>query len=117
MSAQDTDPTGMTDEERERLRRAFNMLPKVADHGERVFERHDQVLPEWVMQIVADPYNRTEVYTERGEMRTILTGRVSESRQWLMVVFVGDPETGRFLTAYHNKRVEKKYGGRPWRIQ
>ena len=57
------------------------------------------------MEIIANPYRSDEVYTPEGEPRTILTGRVTESRQWIMVVFVGDPETGRFLTAYHNKNL------------
>ena len=33
-----------------------------------------------------------------------------------MVVFVGEPETGRFLTAYTNRGLVKKYGGLPWEI-
>ena len=116
MSAGRPTPGELSDEERARLRRAFDLLPKVPDHGETVLERHDQILPEWIMQIIADPYEEMEVYTQEGERRTILNSRVPESRQWIMVVFVGDPETGEFLTAYHNKRLERKYGGRPWRI-
>ena len=34
-----------------------------------------------------------------------------------MVVFVGDIETGLFLTAYRNRGLIKKYGGLPWDIQ
>ena len=58
-----------------------------------------------------------EMYTLAGTHCTVLTGRVGESRQWIMVVLVGDPETGRFLTAYHNRQLEEKYGCRPWQIQ
>ena len=115
MSAQDTDPTRMTDEERERLRRAFNMLPKVEGHGESALERHDNILPEWIIQIVTDPYERYETYTRGGERRTIVNGRVPESPQWITVEFVGDPESGRFLTSYQNRKLEREYGGRPWR--
>lgn len=104
----------LTDEERARLRQAFDRLPKVPGHGESSPVRHGDVLPEWIMQIIAHPYERNEVYTESGERRTVLNGRVSESRQWIVVVFVGDPETGRFLTAYHNRQLEERYGGRPW---
>lgn len=117
MSAESPTPERLTDEERARLRRDFELLPKIPEHGERVRERHDQILPEWVMQIIAHPYERTEVYTDVGERRTVLAGRVPESRQWITVVFVGDPESGKFLTAYHNKKLQRRYGGRPWRNQ
>ena len=33
---------------------------------------------------------------------------------WITVVFVGDVETGRLLTAYQNRKLEREYGGRPW---
>ena len=103
----------MTDEERARLRRAFESLPKIPGHGESTFERH-KIPPEWIMEIIADPYEQYEMHTPEGERRTIIIGRVPESRQWIVVVFVGDPETGRLLTAYHDKNLMKKYGGRPW---
>jgi len=107
----------MADAERAKLQRAFELLPKVAGHGETSSVRHRDVLPEWIMQIVAHPHERDVVYTDSGERRTVLYGRVSESRQWIVVVFVGDPETGRFLTAYHNRKLEDKYGRRPWESQ
>ena len=114
MSAQNPDVPRMSDEERARLRRAFELLPKIAMHGEESLVRHSSVLPEWIMLVVADPRERYTVHTPEGERRTVLTGRVSESRQWIMVVFVGDPDTGEFLTAYHNRQLEDRYGGRPW---
>lgn len=114
MSSQYPDMPGMSDEERDGLRRAFELLPKVAGHGEDVLRRHASLLPEWVMAIIANPYEQFEVYTREGERRTVLTGRVTESLQWIMVVFVGDVETGKFLTAYHNNKLERRYGGRPW---
>ena len=102
------------DGESERLRQAFDRLPKVARYGAAALERHDSIRPEWVMRVIAEPFQRYEMHTSYGERRTIITGRVPESTQWIMVVFVGDPETGRFLTAYHNKNLAKRYGGRPW---
>ena len=69
------------------------------------------------MLVVADPHEQYETHTLGGERRTVLTGRVSESRQWIVVVFVGDPDTGKFLTAYHNRQLEDRYGGRPWQNQ
>lgn len=115
MSAEVPDPGPITDEERRRLRRAFDLLPKVAGYGDRVLERHDDVLPERVCQVIAQPYERYEIYTLEGERRTVVNGRVRESRQWITVVFVGDPESGRLLTAFHNRQLEREYGGRPWR--
>ena len=102
----------MTDEERERLRRVFDVLPKVPIREESALERRNEILPGWVMAILEEPY---DVYTSVGEHRTILTGRMAESRQWTMSLFVGNPETGRFLSAYHNRDLEEKYGWRPWR--
>lgn len=107
----------MTDEERERLRRAFESLPKAPGHGENTLERHRDIRPEWIMEIIADPYEVYESQTRAGNRSTVITGRVPESDQWIMVVFIGDPETGLFLTAYHNRQLEKRYGGRPWRNQ
>ena len=103
--------------ENARLRQAFDEMRKTPIHGETMPERHSSVRPEWIMRIIADPYERYETHTPEGERRTVLTGRVPESRQWIMVVFVGDPETGEFLTAYHKKQLAKEYGGRPWEIQ
>ena len=117
MSSQHPGSPGLSDEERARLRRAFELLPKIAMHGEESLFRHSSVLPEWIMLVVADPREQYEIHTPEGERRTILTGRVSESRQWIMVVFVGDPQTGEFLTAYHNRQLEDRYGGRPWQNQ
>ena len=116
MSAEGAYLSGMTDAERARLRRAFELLPKVEGHGDTALERHSDVQPEWIMEIIANPYHSDEVYTQDRELRTVLTGRVPESRQWITVVFVGDPETGLFLTAYHNKNLEREYGGRPWSV-
>ena len=107
----------LTDEERARLRRDFDLLPKVVGHGETALERHDDIRPEWVMLIVAAPHERYDATGSRGDQRTVLTGRVPESPQWIMVVFVGSPETGEFLTAFHNRDLEEKYGGRPWTNQ
>lgn len=107
----------MTDDERARLRRAFELLPKASGHGESTLQRHRDIRPEWIMEIIADPYERYESYTRSGERSTVLTGRVPESAQWIMVVFIGDPETGLFLTAYHNRQLAKEYGGRPWSNQ
>ena len=85
------------------LRRAFDHMPKIPGHGETVLGRHTSIRKEWVMKIIAEPYERYEVVTTDGEHRTILTGRVPESNHWIMVVFVGNPETGLFLTAYRTK--------------
>ncbi len=100
-----------------RLRRAFDELPKVPGHGDAALLRHSNVKPEWVMRIIAEPYHREEELDPKGQMQTIVVGRVPESNQWIKLVFVGDPETGLFLTAYNDRRLERKYGGRPWNNQ
>ena len=104
-------------DEIERLRRAFDAMPKDPSHGESALRRHSEIRPEWVMQVIADPYDRYIETPEGGERYTVIVGRVPESNQWIKVVFIGDPETGLFLTAYKDGRLVRKYGGRPWNIQ
>lgn len=104
-------------DETARLRRAFDELPKVPGHGDDTLERHHNIQPEWVMRIIAEPYHRYEEMDPAGERQTIIVGRVLESNQWIKLVFVGDPETGSFLTAYNDRRLETRYGGRPWNIR
>jgi hypothetical protein len=108
---------GSGDDENERLRRAFERLPKDPSHGESVLLRHSDIRPEWVMRVIAEPHDRYEETRPGSEPKTIIVGRVPESRQWIKVVFLGNPETGLFLTAYHDHRLEDDYGGRPWDIQ
>ena len=96
-----------------RLRQAFDELPKVPNHGAELEERHGDVRKEWVMLIIADPHDRYEEYDD-DILRTILVGRVPESRQWIKVVFIGTPETGNFLTSYRDRRLNGYYGGGPW---
>jgi hypothetical protein len=50
-----------------------------------------------------------------GEVRTILVGSVPQFNQWITVVFVGTASAGELLTAYPDRRMEKRYGGRPWK--
>ena len=104
-------------DEIERLRRAFERLPKVLGHGDSLLQRHSAIRPEWVMQIIADPYDLYIDARPGSEPNTIIVGRVPKSRQWIKVVFLGNPETGLFLTAYHDHRLEDAYGGRPWEMQ
>ncbi len=105
------------DDEIARLREAFTRLPKDIGHGDSVLIRRSDVRPEWVMQVIEDPHDRYEESRPGMERRTVIVGRVSESRQWIKVVFVGDPETGLFLTAYRDRRLDEDYGGPPWQIQ
>ena len=79
-------------------------------------ERHSDVRAEWVIQVIEDPYDRYEERSPAGLRQTVIVGRVSQSQQWIKVVFNGDPETGEFLTAYHDRRLVERYGGRPWDI-
>lgn len=95
------------------LRQEYDQLPKTELHGTSNTERHPDVEPEWIMRILADPYDRFEEY--RGNTRmTVIVGRVPQVDQWIRLVFIGDPETGLFHTAYKDRRLARKYGERPW---
>ena len=99
------------------LRQAYDRMRKAPRHGEDAQNRHSDIQPEWVMRIIANPYDRFEEKDPSGEKVTIIVGRVPESRQWIKLVFTEDPETGLFLTAYNDRRLERRYGGRPWQSQ
>ncbi len=71
MSSQGPPPGGLTDEERTRLRRGFDLLPKMAGHGEEIVFLHSDVLSEWIMQVIANPYYIEDVYTQSDERRTV----------------------------------------------
>lgn len=101
------------DQEIARLRLAFDAMPKVQAHGEETFERHPDIRPKWIMKIVEEPYDQFETY-RNGRRRTVIVGRLPQLRQWVSVVFDGEPATGVFLTAYQDSRLTKRYGGRPW---
>ena len=99
------------------LHQAFDNLRKAPSHGDSALRRHGNIRPEWVMRVLSEPYDRYEERTSSGERRTIIVGRVPQSQQWIKLVFIGEPETGEFLTAYNDRRLAEKYGGRPWDIQ
>ena len=108
-------PTG--DSETRRLREKFGLLPKTS-HGISAMTRHSTVLPEWVMRIIENPYDQwVEIEPGSAEVRTVLTGRVPHFAQWIRLVFVGSVEEGEFHTAYPDRQLERKYGGRPWQSQ
>ena len=101
-------------EEDRRLRREYEALPKTPRHGEATQTRHPDISPEWIMRIIEAPFDRWEETTPGGELRTILVGRAPEFSQWIAVVFSGDEITGYLHTAYANRKLERRYGGRPW---
>lgn len=53
--------------ENARLRRAFDYMSKIPGHGETVLGRHASIRKEWIMQVIAEPYERYEVVTTDGE--------------------------------------------------
>ena len=69
------------------------------------------------MQILREPYHTYEESSDEGETHTIIVGRVPQLNQWIKIVFIGELETGAFLTVYNDRRLEDQYGGRPWNIQ
>ena len=96
------------------MRRAFERLHKTS-HGRELAERHPNIRPEWVMRIIANPHDRWERTGGDGIRRTFLAGAVRESNSWIEVIFLGDPETGRFETAFSNRNLARQthYGRRP----
>ena len=100
-----------------RLRQAFDALPKVLGHGDSAVIRHPDIRPEWVMQILMEPFHTFKELGSDRQWNTIVVGRVPESNQWIKLVFIGEPETGALLTVYNDRRLEELFGGRPWDIQ
>ena len=100
--------------ERRRLRRQYAALPKTGHGDETIKERHKDIRPEWVVMVIKDPYDRWPETDDEGLPMTVLVGRVPEYNQWIRVVFYGTPEAGELQTAYPDRRLAKKYGGRPW---
>lgn len=98
-----------------RLRRQYAALPKTRHGGETTEERHKEIRPEWVVSILNAPHDRWQETDRNGEPMTVLVGRVPEYNRWIKLVFYGTPEAGEFHTAYPDRRLEKDYGGRPWR--
>lgn len=101
--------------EKLRLRREYVALPKSPHGGRALTERHPDVRPEWVMSILKAPHDRWSETNSKGEPMTVLVGRVPEYNRWIKLVFYGTPEAGEFHTAYPDRRLDKDYGGRPWR--
>jgi hypothetical protein len=98
----------------DRLRREYARLPKTA-HGAQLQETHPEVLQEWVTHIIERPYEQWEEYVpHRDEVRTVLVGCVPGFNQWIKVVLVGRETAGALHTAYPDRQMEKRYGGRPW---
>ncbi|MCE2501764.1 MAG: hypothetical protein J4G13_13025 [Dehalococcoidia bacterium] len=100
-----------------RLLREYERLPKTP-HGLELPETHPEVSQEWIIRIIEQPYDQWEEFVpHRNEVRTILVGRVREFNQWIKVVFIGDVGTGELHTAYPDRQLERRYGGRPWQSQ
>ena len=100
--------------ERQRLLRAYEDLPKTVHRSNPGgIPEHEEILPEWIMGVIETHVDRWVEVMPDGELRTILVGRVPGFRQWIKVVFVGNLETGELHTAYADRRLERRYGGRP----
>lgn len=100
--------------EKRRLRREYAALPKTDHGGKTTTERHKDIAPEWVISILNDPRDRWSETDQNGLPMTVIVGRVPERNQWIRLIFYGTPESGEFHTAYSDRRLAKKYGGRPW---
>ena len=100
--------------ETRRLRQAYAALPKTP-HGETIPQRHPETRPEWVMSIIENPFDQWPKWGRHGEYRINLAGRVPEFNQWIVVVLEYEDEIYRLHSAFPERRMERKYGGRPWR--
>ena len=100
--------------ETRRLRQAYAALPKIAAHGETTITRHPQVQPEWVIQVLENPYDQWLVDWWTGKLRKNTVGRVPELNRWILVVLEWHNGDWALITAYPNRGLEKEYGGRPW---
>ncbi|MCY3639300.1 MAG: hypothetical protein OXG80_09430 [Chloroflexi bacterium] len=96
----------------------YDALPKASRSAESALAlRHPELRPEWVIQIIDDPHDIWVEIQPNGERRTILEGRIQGQRQWIKVVFSGyseDINELKLITAYFDRQLEKRYGGRPW---
>ena len=103
-------------DERQRLLREYAALTKTRHRvtGARL-QRHNDIPPEWIMRVVEEPHDKWEQIMPNGEIRTMLVGRVPQFNQWLKIVLTGTGDAGELHTAYADRRLEKGYGGRPWR--
>ena len=101
------------DAERERLLRRYEALPKTEHWILDSSFKHAIVRPEWIAAIVEDPY---EVIPEPNSPQSIivLAGRVPRFGQWIRVVLERSGGDLMLLTAYPDRRLEDRYGGRPW---
>lgn len=106
-------PTCNRANERRRLRREYDALPKSL-HGQQTTSRHPQIKPEWVVQVINNPYDQKEGVTSRGEPAIILAGRVPEYRHWIKVVLLKTTKGPEYHTAYPDRRLNKIFGGGPW---
>ena len=109
-----SDAENAADAETRRLRLAYAALPKTG-HGQVTPIRHSDVQPEWVIQIIENPYDQWPENGPHGEERIALAGRIPGFSQWIRVVFVKGDGVNLLHTAFADHRLARKYGGRPWR--
>ena len=99
----------------------YNALPKASRSTKSELAlRHPEINPEWVIEIIDDPYDFWIETQPNGERRTIFAGRIPEQPQWIKVVFSGDSDDVndlKLITAYFDRQLEKRYGGRPWSME
>ena len=109
----DSSDSDTADAETRRLRQAYAAYPKIRGHGETTRQRHSEIQPEWIMSIIENPYDEWL----KPDGRKNLAGRIPQFNQWIMVIL--EPHDGGWalLTAYANRGLEKKYGGRPWETE
>ena len=78
--------------------------------------RHADIRSEWIAAIIEDPYEVIPEFQD-GQPTTVYAGRVPEFGQWIKVVLIGEGAAQSLLTAYADRRLEQRYGGRPWQTR
>ena len=92
-------------------------MPKTSHGDDWATGPHQDMRKEWVAQTIENPYDQWAESDEEGLPVVVAVGAVSEAEHWIKVVLKGTSiETGTFHTAYRDRRLARKYGGRPWDI-
>ena len=107
-------PSNESDVDKERLRQEYEALPKTP-HGDESGTGTRDVHPEWVISVLENPYQEWNEINSQGEYVTIIVGSVPECRQWIKLVFIGTLNSMELQSAYQDRRLERRFGGRPWR--
>ena len=84
-------------------RRAYARRVMANPTWHRITHPHRDVRPEWIEDVLTDPYHQE---TDPSDGREVYCGWVDEVKNWVKVVVEND----QLLTAYMDWRLERKFG-------